>query len=201
MIEIVTPPSAEPISSTEAKLHLRETATGQDSRIAIAIEGARMAVEAMTGRAMITRTLKLSLPAFPAEIILPQPPLASATQVTSVKYVDTDGTEQTLVLDTDYRVLAPSGPQAAPGRVILAYDKTWPTPRTQPDAVRITFVAGYGSTGTSVPGPLREAMFLLLGDAYENREGQIAGATISENRAVQNLLWPFRANIPPMQWY
>lgn len=200
LLELVTAPAAEPVSSTEAKTHLRETGTDQDTRIAIAIETARMHVENITGRAMITRTLCLKLPAFPREIILPRAPLASATQVTSVKYIDTNGTEQTLTLDTDYRVLAPSGPQAEHGRIFLPYATIWPATRDQPDAVRVTYVAGYATTSTGVPGPLRDAMFLLIGDAFENREAQQSRDAVYENKAVERLLWPFRLEQPVMRF-
>lgn len=201
MIEIVTAPAVEPITSAEAKLHLRETATGQDTRVAVAIEGARNAVEAWTGRALITRTIDLKLPAFPREILLPYAPLASATQVTHVKYVDTDGDEQTLTLDTHYRVLAPSGPQCSHGRIILQYNEIWPDTRSQPDAVRVRYVAGYATSATgSIPGALKEAMYLLIGDSFENREAQVVGATIADNRAVQNLIWPFRLEMPQQPW-
>lgn len=200
-IEVVTAPAVEPISTTDAKTHLRETATGQDTRIAVAIESARMAVEAWTGRALITRTLDLKLPGFPREIVLPYAPLASATQVTHVKYVDTDGAEQTLVLDTDYRVLAPSGPQCSHGRIILQYNETWPSTRAQPDAVRVRWVAGYATSATgSIPGALKDAMLLLIGDSFENREAQVAGTSMAENKAVQNLVWPFRLEMPQQPW-
>ena len=199
-IEVVTAPATEPLTASDAKTHLRETATGQDTRIALAIESARMAVENFTGRALITRTLSMKLPGFPCEIILPRAPLASATQVDSVKYVDNDGVEQTLVLDTDYRVLAPSGPQADHGRIILPYNGSWPTPRGQPDAVRVQWTAGYATTASGVPGALREAMLLLIGDAYENREAQIANGALSINRTVENILWPFRLETPRLMW-
>ena len=60
--------------------------------------------------------------------------------MTTLKYVDTSGTLQTLVQDTDYQVDADS----EPGRLLPFPGKYWPPTRRQANAVQVTFVAGYG---------------------------------------------------------
>ena len=39
-----------------------------------------------------------------------------------------------------------------------------------PNVVEIIYSAGYGASGSYVPKPLKQAMFLVLGHLYENRE-------------------------------
>ena len=39
-----------------------------------------------------------------------------------------------------------------------------------------------------VPEDVQAAILLIIGDLYENREGQLVGQAINENRTVQNLL-------------
>lgn len=84
-------------------------------------------------------------------IIIPLPPLQS---VTSVKYIDTDGSEQTL--DPVTYVVE----KGTPSHIVLATGKTWPAVSTQPGSVVIRFVAGYGSLGSDVPENVRSAICL-----------------------------------------
>jgi uncharacterized phiE125 gp8 family phage protein len=109
-------------------------------------------------------------------------------EITSVKYDDADGVEQT-VDPSVYRVLAASS--AAP-RLSLAYNQSWPSPRSQPEAVRIRYVAGYGEQGSDVPAPLRHAMLLQIGSWYEQRETVIVGQTVAFLPAYEALIAPYR---------
>ncbi len=42
---------------------------------------------------------------------------------------------------------------------------------------------------------IKAAALLLVGDMYQNRESQIVGASVAENVAVKNLLYPYRVEI------
>ena len=109
----VTAPSAEPITTTEAKQFLRVDHATQDDLIDDLIAAARQRVEADTGRSLITTTWDLSFDAFPDEraIVLPRLPLASVTSVTSY---DADDTAATLS-SSDYLVDTAQGrPTCAP---------------------------------------------------------------------------------------
>lgn len=49
-----------------------------------------------------------------------------------------------------------------------------------------------------IPGSVKQAHKLLVGDAYENREAQVVGSarsTIQANPAVTRLLFPYRKNL------
>lgn len=57
-----------------------------------------------------------------------------------------------------------------PGRVWLNYGKTWPTVSLRPGpAITVRYVAGYGAA-VDVPMQYKQAMLLMIGHFYENRE-------------------------------
>jgi uncharacterized phiE125 gp8 family phage protein len=149
------------------------------------IKTAREYCEKFQNRAYVTQTWQLWLDAFPGKdyIEIPKPPLQS---VSSVKYYDTDDAEYTLAA-TEYTV----DDKSEPGKLFLRYNKTWPTTTLRPyNGACVEFVAGYGDTGASVPDTARQAMLLLIGHWYENREAAIAGTISREIEfAVRSLLW------------
>jgi len=177
---ISTAPSTEPITLAEAKLHLRVTSTVDDDLINSLIQTAREYCELIAGRAYITQSITLKMDYFVESLELPRPPLIS---VTSVKYVDTAGDTQTLS-STYYTVDTVS----EPGRLLLAYNKSWPTIRSVQQAVEVIFAAGYGDA-SSVPERVKSAMKLLIGHWYENREQVVVGTINKElDMAVKSLL-------------
>jgi uncharacterized phiE125 gp8 family phage protein len=166
MLSLVTSPPVEPISLAEAKAHLRVEHDSEDVLIDIIIGAARGAAEEYTQRALVTQTWDLKLDGFDDVIEVPRPPLQA---ITSVKYVDQNGTLQTLSAATDYQVDLPDGPYAQPGRIMPAYQMTWPIARKVFNAIEVRFVAGYGFAA-DVPKQIKQAMLLIIGHLYENRE-------------------------------
>lgn len=196
-LSTVTDPAVEPITLAEARAHLRLEATGSpaahedDDYVSALITAAREKVEADTGRALVQRTLKLRLNTWSESIELPYAPLLS---VSSVKYYDNDGTLQTLSSSV-YDVYT----DEAPGGIRLAYNQSWPNHRAQENAIEITYVAGYADDGASptdyranIPVSIKQAMYLIIGDLYENREAKIVGVSAMDNPAVNALLAPHR---------
>lgn len=181
-LELVTPPASEPITTADAKLHLRVDGSSEDAQIDLAIARARTEAENRLGRVLITQTWRLYLDCFPesGEIGLPLPPLQS---VTSVQYVDTDGVTQTL--DSGEYVVDTSGER---GRIYLAVAKHWPSIRIEPRAVRVVFVAGYGDSGSDVPATFRSWMLIRIGDHYAHREGTVTGSIAVRLPFVDSLL-------------
>ena len=47
----------------------------------------------------------------------------------------------------------------------------------------------------AVPASIRAALLLIIGDLYENREGQITGTIRTDNPAVMRLLTPHRVGM------
>jgi uncharacterized phiE125 gp8 family phage protein len=165
-LSLVTPPVLEPISLQEAKEHCRIDLDDEDALLSGYITAARQHVEDVTGRQLITATWALTLDGWPCFIDVPKAPLLT---VTSIAYLDSGGTSQTLAT-TQYRIEAPVGPTAGRGRITREYAVVWPTLRGVGNAVTVTFTAGYGTSGDKVPMPLRQAMFLLIATSYEKRE-------------------------------
>jgi uncharacterized phiE125 gp8 family phage protein len=84
--------------------------------------------------------------------------------VTSIKYDDIYGVEQTLA-STEYDNYLIN----EPALIVQAYGKTFPSTRDKLNAVLIRYVAGYASSN-AIPSPIKSAMLLLIGHLYENRE-------------------------------
>lgn len=47
----------------------------------------------------------------------------------------------------------------------------------------------------AVPSAVKMALLLVIGDLYENREGQFVGTISSDNPAVKSLLTPYRVGM------
>src|SRR5688572_25610126 len=92
---VQTPPAAEPVTTAEAKLHLRVTDSDDDTYIGSLITAARQKLENENGLAFINQTWDLTLDAFPDLGDVIKFPIHPLSSVTSITYKDTDGTTQT----------------------------------------------------------------------------------------------------------
>ena len=175
-LSLVTAPTVLALHLNEVKAHLRiePTDNNEDALIMAYLRAAIDTIDGRDGwlgRALCTQTWDYALDSFPssgrfnqyAAIMLPLPPLQS---VTSVKYFDSDGNEQTWAA-SKYTVSGAN--DWGPARVVPAFGEVWPTIRDIPDAVVVRFVAGYTDTSTNtqnaVPVPISQA--LLLGTQAE----------------------------------
>lgn len=187
-----TAPSGEPVTLTEAKAWLRvdEDDTAEDVLILGLVQAARSYVENFTRRSLLTQTWQLSLDAFPCnsrEIVLPRPPLAS---VTSIAYIDADGASQTFA-SAGYHV----DTRSEPGRVVLDEDYDWPDTDCRPNAVTVTYVAGYGSS-SAVPRGLKTGIGWLVAHWFRNREHVNIGNIVNQiPDTTDALLWQFRVPV------
>lgn len=192
-LKVITQPASEPVSLQEAKLHLRVIATASDTAahpeddlIKSLITAARETVENETGRALMTQTLELGIDCFVGVVKLPRPPLVS---VTSVKYTDFDGSEQTLAPGfytvNDYT--EPAQIMPAPGVWLSGVPGA-------PNSVRIRYQAGYTSAAL-VPAAIKSWMLLRIGTLYASREDVSAGVSLAELPYVDRLLDAYRTYI------
>lgn len=190
-VKVLTPPAIEPVTLEQAKTHCRIDTDDEDPLIEGLIQAAREHCETFQNRAYCEQTLELWLDKFPAvgQIRLPRPPLLS---VESVKYYDVDD-EEFEFSPSEYFV----DTKNEPGWVVLNYGASWPTETLRPaNGICVTFVAGYETSGGSdetnmVPQAVKQAMLLLIGHWYENREA--AGPNLNEiPKGVDALLWPNR---------
>lgn len=177
-----TAPASLPITVAELKTHLRIndlTDQYEDDLLEAFINAAVVTAERYCRIALINQTWTGKLDRFEDEIILPSPPLVS---VTTLKYYDTDGVQQTLAssyyqLDTLSR----------PGRVLRAYNQSWPTLQGRPQGVEIVWVAGFGTSAAAVPESIKHALKLMCGHWYANRE------TVNVGNIVNELPWATEA--------
>lgn len=194
-VRVVTPPAAV-ISLDKAKAHLKVESDDDNDLITGYVEAAISHLDGpdgWLGRALGLQTLEAICDDFRGDgcgvIRLPLPPLA---EIDSVKYTDADGVEQTVDV-SDYVVVEAHS-------VRPAYGAAWPTPRNFAESVRIRYQAGYplgdGDGAPSViPGPIRAALLLMIGDLYANRRTTLDGqptAEIKMSTTVEALLTPFR---------
>jgi uncharacterized phiE125 gp8 family phage protein len=180
-------PAAEPITLDQAKVHLRVDGIEEDTLISTLITVAREACEQRIQRTIVESTYVTTLDAFADCMELQSPLLA----VESVKYLDVASVEQTLS-GSAYVV----DQYATPPAVLRASGATWPPVAAgRPDAVRITYTAGYATTEqamTAVPKPLVQWMLLQLGNMHKNREAAVIGTMTSELPYADALLQPYR---------
>jgi len=134
-MNIITPPTAEPVTLTEAKAQLGITDTASDGVLTRRLTEARVWAEGYLRRSLMPQTLELRYDAFRTEFELKSPPVVS---VVSLKYIDGDGALQT-VAGADY--VLDNFPQLP--FVRAAYGVSWPNPRGERNAVRLQYLAGY----------------------------------------------------------
>jgi uncharacterized phiE125 gp8 family phage protein len=165
-LSIVTAPTIEPISLDEGLVQCHANQGVEDDWFYDTITAVRQDAEVFERRAFIEQSLRISfdgLPSFP--IMIPRPPLIELTSF-SLFDVNNDETSidlSNLLIDT----------YSQPGRVTLSHGYSLPgVTLRELNSVVIVYKAGYGSTASSVPKDIRQAMLLHLGYLYNCRTGE-----------------------------
>lgn len=165
-LRVATPPALEPVTLTEAKSHLRVDTDADDAYIATLITAAREWVESYLDRALITQQLVMTLEVLDDDVHLPRPPMATQGTATAVSITYTAPTGGTVSMSAQsFRVSR----YETPGEITPLYGQTWPPNLDDENAVTVTWWAGYGDSGSSVPAAIRHAMLMLIGTWYERR--------------------------------
>jgi uncharacterized phiE125 gp8 family phage protein len=201
-IQIVTPPTEEPVSLLEAKLHLRVDFDEDDMLIASLITAARQAAETLTGRQLTTARWKQVIDCFPGPslmcvpagqtftlpghaILLAKAPVQS---VVSINYLDMGSVNQTMPALT-YTV----DTACEPARITPVFGQTWPICLPQIGTVSVTFDAGYGSAA-QVPEGIKSWIKLRVGSLYAHREevAALSRGRIESLPFIDGLLDPYK---------
>lgn len=179
--KVIEEPSVEPISVTEFKEFARIDGTDEDELIEGFITAVREATESYLRRALITQKIRLIMDEWNVrDLELPRPPLQSVSKIATV---DEDETETEYSSD-NYFVIT----EAIPGRVVIKDDYSLPLNSDRDSAgYRVEFYAGYGSSGSSVPRMIREAMKLWTAQLYEQRN-----LTPDPPPEAKAMLYPYR---------
>jgi uncharacterized phiE125 gp8 family phage protein len=183
---LTTAPAAEPISLAEAKVHLRIDADEEDELLASLIAAARMFVERTLGVALLAQSWSYYFDFWPSAgcITLPMLPVQA---VGAVKVHDDAGGSVTLdAASYSVDVLSEPARLALKGAVP-------PVAARALNAFEIAFTAGYGDAAVDVPGPVRQALKLLVAHWFERREPVVLGLGAQEvPTTTAALLLPYR---------
>lgn len=181
-------PTVEPFELAEAKAHLRVDFDDDDATIAGLIVAVRQHFEKETRRALVNQTWRATFWGFPrAGMIRPHGPLrigkGPISAISEIKYYDSANVLRTL--DAALYQVDTTGEIA---EIWPAVDQCWPDFQRRPDAVQVTFVAGYGAAAANIPQLFKQCMLLLLGHWYANREIMLAGAQVQAPFTVANII-------------
>lgn len=177
---VTTEPTTEPLTLDELKLRLRITTCDFDTELLQILVESRKRVEADSYRKLITQTVKLYLDEFPQRDCI-EIRLAPIQSITSLQYYDLIGTLQTFSSTTGYW----TDIIATPPKLELRYGQTWPdTELERPNAVIVTFVAGYGAA-SAVPQVAKLAIVEYAKSLWQGCDGN----TATYQRLVSSLQW------------
>lgn len=165
--KIITEPAVEPVTLEQVKNHSRITHIEDDSWLLMAMVVARQYVEKTCELSLITQTRRTTFDGFRKPwLTLAYGPTLS---ISEIQYYDQTNTLQTLA---NYQAALESNPCL----IVPAAGQPWP--QTMPnkiDAVKVTYVAGYGDP-ENVPAALKQAILLLVDHWYSNRSAVEMGS-------------------------
>lgn len=185
-VKIITPPENSIVSLSDMKEYLRVDNTADDNLIQDFIDAVSQSVRQYLKRSLITETLELTMDGFgqlsddnlvrlgsgvhvgsyshilgrPNEVDLPFLPIQS---ITSIKTFNRANQESTF--DSANYELDETG-----GRIYLDEGVTWPDNLRAREAVKITYVSGYGDNASDIPAPIVQAVKGYVGKMYDCRE-------------------------------
>jgi len=184
--ELVTGPTVEPLTLSEAKkqLEISTSDTTHDVQLAQAIQEAREQWESDTDTVCCYQTWRVRLVTLVDRLALPKRPVNS---ITSITYFDGNNASQTL---------SSALYQLHINEFRIAYQATLPATSARWDAWTINYRCGYSQDATLVPAIAKRAMLLLVGHYFENRDMLMSDA-IQTMKPYEALVTRFmRSNYP-----
>ena len=159
--QLITAQTDWAVELPEVKEHCSIDDDSQDAYLQELIYSVQDQIKGEYDLYLNAETYDLLLDEFPDIIEIWRSPVAS---VTSVKYTDSDGAEQT-VDDTNYTTDLFS----KPARIAPIEGYSWPTPRDSVNAVQVRIVTGFIPPAV-IPGDIKSAIYLIIKDRFDNRE-------------------------------
>jgi uncharacterized phiE125 gp8 family phage protein len=200
----------EPITLADAKLHLRVDGDTDDDLIGSMITSARTSCERRMQRSVVQQSWALTQSCFGRpwldhrerewqqltnpdwyrtvcrgshdSIVLSNPPIQS---VSSVAYLS-ESYERVTLDPATYRLAVVSETLA----MLRPVGVPWPRAAREPDAVIVTYLAGYAEPD-QIPGPVLSWIKLRIGSLYASREDFIAGLTVAMSPFADGLIEPY----------
>lgn len=162
--EVVATTIEQVLTLEEVKAHLNVLHNEDDALIGSLIRACVADFQTQSGVQLRTSTRETIWDMFPyhdEELWIPSRPVQS---IVSLKYVDTEGNEQTLVANTDYEPVI-GGFYA---KIAVGPTKSWPvTQAKRKRAVIARYICGYAAG--AVPQDAIHAIKILIAHRYENR--------------------------------
>ena len=168
ILKRVTPAAISPVSVDEVKVDQRIDHDEEDLQLQALIDAATAHAVGVVGKCLINEVWSISVRCVPrsGRVHLPKTPVQA---IESVAYYDHDNQIQSLLIadfylygDEDWSYIEPiSG--------------VWPVLYERLDALTVTFKTGFGDTPESVPANIRQAVRLMTGHWYANREAVVIG--------------------------
>ena len=180
-----TAPASTPITLAEAKAFLRVDSDydDDDTYITSLISVATQVVEQYTRRRLITQTYIIYYDEFPPYIDLQ---IGEVASVVEIRYYDENNDLQRLPTnqyDVDTRV--------RPGRIYQSNTGDFPNTYERPNAIEVEFIVG--GSASDVAAPIVQAIYIIVGRYYENRQDVVMGTQVNElPLMVEYLLTPYR---------
>jgi hypothetical protein len=174
--------SGECVTLEELKAHLRIDFHDQDALLNMSISAARVFIEEYLNRSLLNKTFELWLNSDElgalsakdwagvrhgsiAEIAGNSTINLRTGKVQQIVHVKSYGQgNDELDFDSSNYFL---DEVSEPGRIVLNYGATWPTDLRYINALKIRFKAGYGTSPSSVPAPLLNAVKFLAAHFYD----------------------------------
>ena len=185
---VITDIVTEPVSVAEAKLYCKVQDMADDALFPVLITSARRMLEKYTMTSFAEKTLHATWVETPKDnvIELPYGPIIS---VDKIYRIDEEGTEEELVLNSDYYVM---GDQDA----IIKITSYWSSGKVHVNSIRAEYKAGYGNTATEVlPAELKLAILKQVATDYELRENIVQGITTVLSNESKVLAAPYRKKL------
>jgi uncharacterized phiE125 gp8 family phage protein len=181
--------ATEPVTLDQARQHLRlDTFAGlheDDDLVTILITAAREWCEQYTRLALAEQTITAVADEFPiGRIYLP---LSPAREITSIQYYNSDNTLTTWP-DTSYEY------DEFDDSVSFIAGQAYPNSYSRNNAVKIVYSAGYNED-FPLPMPIYQAMLLIIGHLYKNREEVDLNNLQNLPMGVTTLLQPYRRGL------
>ena len=170
--KVVTPATSNPLTLTEAKTHLKVDTTADDTFITNLIKSATSSAQEYTNRFFIATTIQQYGDKWEDISNLFKSPVAS---VTHVKYVDPDGTLQTLSTDVYF-----VDDVNKPARIGLKPNQSFPEIIDRLNAIYVEYVVGIAAGPDEVDEGIRQALLLTIGNWYQNRQAVVTGTIATE---------------------
>jgi len=190
-IIVMEPPERLPITLEDVKEHVAIEIDDDDRQLELKIRAVVRSLDppdGRLGRAMITQTLRYSLPGNPPDRIrLPYPPVQLISEINYFNESDVE-------MPIDPLIYLLKNDQD-PAYLVLKSGKSWPTDFSDNDPFpfKINFVAGFGDRPENVPEDIRLGIMMEVADLYLLRENILVGQTVSENkftrRIYDNYIW------------